>query len=238
MTREDRILFLRSLLAGFAQVRVEGASFLPEKGGAVLVCNHTDISDGFIQLLYTPRPLVFLAKSELFDTGKRFNLDDFLRGNEFLSQVPGDLTADILNLAGQFILDVDAMPIIRNYRGEKRSDARGYYNDLLDRLKERLSAGEVVAIYPEGRRSRKGLLPFRGYAARVALAARVPVVPAFLSGNTGLGEPAAWARPALRAVVYKIGAPILPDEFPQESGKRAIKRLTSLIQDRVRALGG
>lgn len=238
LEREDRILFLRSLLAGFAQVRVEGASNLPAKGGAIVVCNHTDISDGFIQLLYTPRPLVFLARSELFEgaLGGNFNLDEFLRNNEYMSQVPGDLLTDVLNLAGQFILDVDAMPIIRNYRGARRSESRSYYEDLMRRLGERLTAGEVVAIYPEGRRSREGLLPFRGFCARVAIASKVPVVPCFLSGNAGLGDPASWARPALRSVVYRIGKPILPADFPGGQGKAAIKRLTNLIQRRVKEL--
>ncbi|HQI20516.1 MAG TPA: 1-acyl-sn-glycerol-3-phosphate acyltransferase, partial [Leptospiraceae bacterium] len=105
------------MLANFASVRVEGAANLPASGGAVIVCNHTDLSDGLIQLLYTPRPLVFLAKSELFESGGNLRISDIIEGNEFFRQFPSDILADMMNLAGQFIQDVDAMPVIRGYRG-------------------------------------------------------------------------------------------------------------------------
>ena len=237
--RQDRIVFLRSLLANFASVRVEGAANLPASGGAVIVCNHTDLSDGLIQLLYTPRPLVFLAKSELFESGGNLRISDIIEGNEFFRQFPSDILADMMSLAGQFIQDVDAMPVIRGYRGVHRRDAAAYYRELAESVVKRLTAGELVAIYPEGRRSTSGeLLPFKGFAARMALLARVRVIPCCIQGNTGLASPRLMEKNSPRSVIYKIGQSILPEEFPEGGGKYAVKRLTQKIEARVKELSG
>jgi len=240
LTREDRILFLRGMLSSFAQVRVEGSEFFPLKGGVILCCNHTDLSDGLIQLLYTPRPLVFLAKSELFDVVGGLRFEDLFSRNGLLSQVPKDIITDAMNLAGQFIKDLDAMPIIRAYRGSSHKESVKYYSDLAEKITYRLFRGEAVAMYPEGGRSRKGLLPFRGFAARVALRAGVPIVPCAVRGNTGLTTPRALKLPMTqavpRSVIYRIGEPIPPSEFPDGREKLAIKRLTATIRGRVKEL--
>lgn len=244
LKREDRILFLRSVFSNFAQIRVEGASNLPESGGAILVCNHSDISDGLIQLLFTSRPLVFLAKSELFESGSRLtggslglNIEDLLSRSDVLAQLPKDLLADFMSLISQFIKDLDAIPIIRSYRGGTTHESAGYYRDLTRKILSRLESGQAIAIYPEGKRSTDGkLLPFRGLAARLALAARVPIVPCGLVGSTGLGNPMAWKPGRIRTVVYHIGVPILPDTFPEGTSKRAVKHLTETIRNRVKEL--
>ncbi len=233
LKREDRIVFLRSVFSSLAHVRVEGAANMPASGGAVLVCNHTDLSDGLIQLLYTPRPLVFLAKSELFEVTGGLKLSEALGQNDFFKQLPNDLLADTLNLAGQFIQDVDAVPIIRGYRGTTRKEAASYYSELARSVIERLKKGEVVAIYPEGTRSKGALLPFKGFAARVAIEAGVPVIPSALSGNAGLGDPAGWGRSVVRSVIYRIGRPVGPEDFPKTEGKAAVKLLTERIRNSV-----
>ncbi|MCE9597409.1 MAG: 1-acyl-sn-glycerol-3-phosphate acyltransferase [Spirochaetia bacterium] len=245
LTREDRILFLRSVFSNFAQIRVQGSENLPATGGAIVVCNHTDLSDGLIQLLYTARPLVFLAKSELFESGSRLtggslglNIEDLLSRSEFFAQFPKDFLADTMSLAGQFIKDVEAVPIIRSYRGGTRRESAGYYRDLTQKILSRLKGGEVIAIYPEGKRSTDGkLLPFRGLAARLALAAGVPIVPCALVGNRGLTNPLEWKKTGrTRTIIYYIGLPIEPSSFPEGHSKKAVKHLTESIQGRVKEL--
>lgn len=244
LKREDRILFLRSILSHFAQIRVQGSSNIPESGGVILACNHSDVSDGLIQLLYTTRPIVFLAKSELFESGSRLtggslgiNIEDILSRSDILGQFPKDFLADAMNLISQFIKDVEAVPIIRSYRGGTSHESAAYYRDLTTAILSRLDGGHAIAIYPEGKRSEDGkLLPFRGLAARLGLAARVPIVPCALVGTMGLGNPTAWKPGRIRTVVYHIGVPIAPETFPEGNSKKAVKHLTETIRDRVKEL--
>jgi 1-acyl-sn-glycerol-3-phosphate acyltransferase len=87
-------------------------------------------------------------------------------------------------------------------------------------------AGHVVAMFPEGtrRRKRKGDRVFTG-AARIAIEAGVPLVPAGIKGTDGL------ARFAPLRVRY--GAPIelgdLRDRAPAEGARIATNRLMTAI---------
>jgi 1-acyl-sn-glycerol-3-phosphate acyltransferase len=91
-------------------------------------------------------------------------------------------------------------------------------------------AGHVVAMFPEGTRRRKGLRkkfearPRTG-AARIALEAGVPLVPAALAGMDGL------ARLARLKVAY--GPPVPLDDLagrdPREAAQEATDRLMAAI---------
>ena len=89
-------------------------------------------------------------------------------------------------------------------------------------------AGHVVAMFPEGtrRRKRAGDRVFTG-AARIALEAGVPLVPAGIKGTDGL------ARFAPLRVRY--GEPIelgdLRDRAPAEGARIATKRLMAAIDE-------
>ena len=55
------------LIFGFAFLpKVTGRQHLPESGGCILACNHHCIVDPVVLAAYTPRPIVFMAKVELF----------------------------------------------------------------------------------------------------------------------------------------------------------------------------
>lgn len=76
---------------------------------------------------------------------------------------------------------------------------------------ERLRAGRLVAIFPEGTRSRDGALhPFKGGALLAARMAGVPLIPC---GVQGAYE--AWPRhrrwPRRGPVLVRFGAPLEPD---------------------------
>ena len=92
--------------------------------------------------------------------------------------------------------------------------------------------GEVVAIFPEGTRREKGLVkkfearPHTG-AARVALTAGVPLVPAAISGTDRIRR--------LGPLRVAYGAPVELDDLrklePREGAKIGTDRLMSAIQE-------
>jgi len=97
--------------------------------------------------------------------------------------------------------------------------------------------GEVVAMFPEGTRREKGLVkkfearPHTG-AARVALAAGVPLVPAAIGGTDNL------TRLGPLRVAY--GSPVelddLRDQEPREAARVATERLMNSIGELERGL--
>ncbi|HEY6016077.1 MAG TPA: lysophospholipid acyltransferase family protein [Gaiellaceae bacterium] len=88
-------------------------------------------------------------------------------------------------------------------------------------------AGHVVAMFPEGTRQRKGLRkkfearPRTG-AARIAIDAGVPLVPAAIKGTDRL------ARLGRLRVVY--GAPLEPEGTPQELTERLMSEIDRLYE--------
>ena len=85
--------------------------------------------------------------------------------------------------------------------------------------------GHAVAMFPEGTRQRKGLRKKhearpRSGAARIAIDAGVPIVPAAVKGTDGL------ARLAKLKVAY--GEPIPPEGTPQELTKRVMAEIDRL----------
>jgi 1-acyl-sn-glycerol-3-phosphate acyltransferase len=88
-------------------------------------------------------------------------------------------------------------------------------------------AGHVVAMFPEGTRQRKGLRkkwearPRTG-AARIALDAGVPLVPAAIKGTDRL------ARLGRLRVVY--GSPLEPEGTPQELTERLMSEIDRLYE--------
>ena len=78
----------------------------------------------------------------------------------------------------------------------------------LSTAKAVLAAGGVIGIYPEGTRSRDGLL-HRGNTgvARLALAARVPIVPAGLVGTADVQPPGEVVPRPFRSVTLRFGPP-------------------------------
>jgi 1-acyl-sn-glycerol-3-phosphate acyltransferase len=87
--------------------------------------------------------------------------------------------------------------------------------------------GHVVAMFPEGTRQKKGLRkkfearPRTG-AARIALDAEVPIVPAAIKGTDGL------ARLGKLKVAY--GAPLAPEGTPQELTDRLMAEIDRLLE--------
>lgn len=241
LDREKRHFLLHSLLGAFVRLRVEGLENVPEKGGCILVCNHSDLIDAVIQGLYSGRNVTFLAKAELFDPAFAEKLKSLKESasNEQDSSSRFEIGDELMNIISQIYMDASIMPIVRNYRGERAAEAVEYYRSTLEKIKTRLNTGEMIAIYPEGTRSTDGKLQrFKGFTARIALEAKKPIIPAAIKGAFGLSDWTTWVTGSFRnkSIIYKIGKAIQPSEFPPETGKHSVKILTRLIESRVRQL--
>ena len=132
------------------RLRVEGLEHLPERGGAVVACNHTMGPDYVLLAYASPRELMFMAKAEVF-------------------QWNWLLTA-ILRAGGVFPVQ----------RGRNDHGAIATAVDLA-------RTGNLIAMFPEGTRSRTDQLQ-RGKtgAARIALAAGMPVIPVAVANATAI----------------------------------------------------
>jgi 1-acyl-sn-glycerol-3-phosphate acyltransferase len=112
-------------------------------------------------------------------------------------------------------------------------DRRGGRQALaaLDTASELLEAGELFGIYPEGTRSRDGLL-HKGHTgvARLALRTGAPIIPVGLQGTDEV-MPAGARRPNLfRSVRVRFGPPI---EMSRYRGQRENRLLYRQIADEL-----
>jgi 1-acyl-sn-glycerol-3-phosphate acyltransferase len=104
--------------------------------------------------------------------------------------------------------------------------------DAMKRAIELAQAGEVVAIFPEGTRRNKGSKKRkarpRSGAARVALAAGVPLVPAAIGGTESLLK--------LGPLRVAYGPPIELDDLKDMDIRRASKIATERLMDAIHGL--
>jgi 1-acyl-sn-glycerol-3-phosphate acyltransferase len=105
---------------------------------------------------------------------------------------------------------------------------------------EVLRSGKVFGIYPEGTRTRDGLL-HRGHTgvARLALRGNVPVVPVGLIGTDDV-QPVDSRLPKLfRRVVVSFGEPIDPARYAgREHDHMALRELTDEVMYEIAQLSG
>jgi 1-acyl-sn-glycerol-3-phosphate acyltransferase len=104
--------------------------------------------------------------------------------------------------------------------------------EAMNRAIELARAGEVVAIFPEGTRRNKGSKKHkarpRSGAARVALMAGVPLVPAAIGGTESL------LRLGPLRVAY--GPPVEVDDLKEMDIRRASKIATERLMESIHAL--
>jgi 1-acyl-sn-glycerol-3-phosphate acyltransferase len=187
----------------------EGSENVPRTGPAIIASNHLSFSDHFFAPLPLPRKVVFLAKSEYF-TG---------RGLKGL-------------FSKAFFSGVGQIPVDR---------AGGEASERALRTGLRvLAAGELLGIYPEGTRTPDGRL-FRGKTgvARLALEARVPVIPCAMIGGFEFQPPGRIAprlkiRPGVR-----FGRPLdFSRYYGLESDRLVLRAVTDEIIYEIMRLSG
>jgi 1-acyl-sn-glycerol-3-phosphate acyltransferase len=105
---------------------------------------------------------------------------------------------------------------------------------------EVLRSGNVFAIYPEGTRTRDGLL-HRGHTgvARLALGCNVPIVPIGLVGTDDV-QPIDSRLPKLfRRVTIRFGEPVDPARYAgREHDRMALRELTDEVMYEICQLSG
>ena len=215
---------------------------MPREGGAVLVCNHTDFLDPIILGLYSGRALTFMAKAELLDEqwfGRLKSLPEKMRDEYGLGDEMAGMLDELSRVFRQLSQDLTILPIIRNFRDGSARGAIQYYKRALFKAVRYAKKGHVVVVFPEGtRQTGSGLGLFKGFAARIAIQAGVPMVPAALNGSQGISDLKARMEGGNRhsSVIYRIGPAIIPEQFPEGEGKAAIKSLTRMARQRVGGL--
>ena len=172
---------------------IVGRRNIPAEGAAILASNHLSVMDSIFLPLLIDRPMSFLAKSDYF-TGKGLK---------------GWSTRMFMKATGQ-------IPIDRS--GGKASEAS------LNTGLQVLGRGDLLGIYPEGTRSPDGTL-YRGRTglARMALEARVPVVPVVMV-DTDTMLPIGHTLPRIVRVGVVIGEPLDFSRFAGMEGDRYILR--------------
>jgi 1-acyl-sn-glycerol-3-phosphate acyltransferase len=178
-----------------------GEENIPPEGGFVLSANHMSNLDPWPLAipLYPDRQLRFMAKSEMYKPPLKW----------------------VLEPAGAF-------PVRRGMGDE----------EAMQKAVELARAGEVVAIFPEGTRRKKGRIKKvlsknlrakpRSGAARVALQAGVPLVPAAIGGTESLMK--------LGPLRVAYGPPIDLDDLKELELRQAAKIATGRLMDAIHEL--
>jgi 1-acyl-sn-glycerol-3-phosphate acyltransferase len=192
-------VLLGPLLLTLFRPWVKGEDNVPDEGGAILASNHLSFSDSIFLPLVLSRRVTFLAKADYF-TG---------RG------IKGRLTAGFFKGVGQ-------LPVDRS--GGERSEA------ALSMALQLLGDGELLGIYPEGTRSPDGRL-YRGKTgvARMALEAKVPVIPVAMVGTDRV-QPIGKRIPHIRRVGVVLGEPL---DFSRYEGMADDRLVLRSITDEI-----
>lgn len=192
-------VFIGPWLRLFFHPWVEGAENVPTTGAAILASNHLSFSDSFFLPLVLKRRITFWAKADYFNK----------------SGIRGRLTAAFFKSTGQLPVD--------------RSGGKAGQSALRAGL-EVLRQGQLLGIYPEGTRSPDGRL-YRGKTgvARMALEARVPVIPIAMI-DTNLVQPPGQIVPNPGTVGVRIGKPL---DFSRYYGMETDRFVLRSVTDEI-----
>jgi 1-acyl-sn-glycerol-3-phosphate acyltransferase len=187
----------------------QGTENVPREGPAIIASNHLSFSDHFFAPLPLPRKVIFLAKSEYF-TGRGLK---------------GLLSKAFFSGVGQIPVD--------------RSGGQASERALRTGLRV-LAQGQLLGIYPEGTRTPDGRL-YRGKTgvARLALEAKVPVIPCAMIGGfefqpPGRIRPRLGIRPGVR-----FGKPLdFSRYYGLEQDRIVLRALTDEVMYAIMKLSG
>ncbi|TCO35871.1 1-acyl-sn-glycerol-3-phosphate acyltransferase [Kribbella steppae] len=187
---------------------VIGAENVPQLGPAILASNHLSYADWIFMPLVLRRRVTFVAKSDYF-TGAGIK-GRFQRG---------------------FFKGTGQVPIDRS-GGSASEGAMRAGMKVLER-------GELFGIYPEGTRSHDGrLYKGRTGVARLALEAKVPVIPCGVIGTDVVAPPGKIVA-SVASPTIKFGEPLDFSRYEGMEGDRLILRaVTDEIMYKIMELSG
>jgi len=190
-----KYIVLGPLLRLLYRPRIEGVENVPKRGAAILASNHLAVADSIFLPLLAPRRITFLAKREYFT-------ERGLKG-----------WAKRLFFGGTGNVPID--------RGSGSAAQAA-----LDTGIRILNEGKLLGIYPEGTRSPDGRL-YKGKTglARMALEAKVPVIPVAMIGTDEINVigSARW-RLKRGVVIVRIGRPLDFSRYHGMAGDRFVER--------------
>lgn len=172
-----KYVLLGPILWTFWPTKVIGRENIPEAGGAILASNHLAVVDSFFLPARIRRRVYFLAKKEYFT-------EKGLKGR----------------FKRWFMLSTGQHPVDRSGGSASRA--------ALDTGVRLLREGKLLGVYPEGTRSPDGRL-YKGKTgvARMALEAKVPIIPVAMIGTekvNPIGSRMWWPR----RIEIRIGKPL------------------------------
>ncbi|MCB1141611.1 MAG: 1-acyl-sn-glycerol-3-phosphate acyltransferase [Leptospiraceae bacterium] len=241
--RDIPVFLFKTLIENIYKIEITGMENIPKTGGAVLVCNHTDALDVPIQGVFLPRKITFLGKYELFNPQEP--ILQMIRdknsplASPLFAPLVSILEENLKNFGDYYAKQMKlwgGMPVIRSFQGTDAKAAVAYYEKLENYMVDILKSGEILSIYPEGTRTETGLMgPFKAMAAKIAIRAKVPLIPSGISGAWKMSTTQAFLSGAAfrTKITYNIGNPIPPDQFPNDSEKKSAKMLTEELEKRV-----
>lgn len=129
---------------------------------------------------------------------------------------------------GRLLRDAGMMPVARAGELQQKRDVMRQAEDLLRQ-------GRVVALFPEGKRSRTGiLLQGKPGAAMLAIHTGAPLIPVAVQGTEQIRGKWWWLRRP--KITITIGDPFLLDSHEGRIGRSESTRLTTDIMQRIAAM--
>ena len=125
-----------------------------------------------------------------------------------------------------FIIRFNAIPVNRE----------GFCRQTLKVAIEILGQNKIVAIFPEGYISKNGTLGrFKSGVARLALEAKVPVIPVAIIGSNRV-LPLGKRIPRPHRVIVKFGEPIYVGNYEQGCDRKVMTDLTERVKQQIHIL--
>ena len=189
---------------------VNGLINVPKKGGVIIAANHTT---------YLDIPVIYAALLNKIGRPMRFIAKRELLKDTFFR------TVTLL-----FEYKMNKVIII------DRENPENALNEAINALKN----GEVIGIYPEGSRNPSGRIKKgKTGVARLALAAKVPVVPIGIKGTFKL-MPTNASLPKIKKIVkLSIGKPMyLEKYYGKRINKKILENITRKVMKEIAKLTG